>query len=230
VAVGTVALGSGILWLSGKKSVCQLGRDRVLEYQALCRPKIEELLGSDNYDRCCTAMLTAYDEFAPNLPILEDKNNRDVFLRNAPFMLSLYRALLGDFGLGREEALDMVSQITDFKVRENYGNDAVMKFVLSRIAVSSLFKRMFLKVWERQEEPYGWTTELPESDAYIAIDVTRCGLVDWYVDQGVPEIAPIGCDGDFIMAEFMTGLGLERTRTIAAGDHVCDFRYVRMQA
>ena len=88
VAVGTLALGSGILWLNRQESVYQFGQERVLEYQKLCRPKIEELLGAGSYDRCCAAMLTAYDEFAPDLPTLKDRNNRDVFFRNAPFILS----------------------------------------------------------------------------------------------------------------------------------------------
>jgi len=230
VAVGTLALASGIVWLRGKKSVYELGQDKVVEYQKLCRPKIEELLGAENYDRCCAAMSTAYDEFAPRLPILEDSNNRGVFFRNAPFILSLYRTLLGEFALSQNEALDMLSQITGYKVREDYRNDPVMKFIMSRIARSDLFRKMYLSMWERQDEKYGWAAEFPESDAYIAYDITRCGLVDWYTDQGVPEIAPIGCEGDFIMVEFMTGLKLARTKTIADGDDICVFRYVKEQA
>ncbi len=225
--VGTLALASGIAWLSGQKSVYELGQEKVIEYQTLCRPKIEELLGAENYERCCAAMASAYDAFAPRLPVLEDKNNRDVFFRNAPFMLSLYRALLDEFALSQEAALDTLSQITAYKVREDYGNDPAMKFIMSRVARSDLLRKLFVSVWEREDEPYGWATEFPQSDAYIAIDVTRCGLVDWYTDQGVPEIAPIGCEGDFIMAEFMTGLKLLRTKTIAGGDAICDFRYVR---
>ena len=32
------------------------------------------------------------------------------------------------------------------------------------------------------------------------------------------------------MAEFMTGLELVRAKTIADGDDICDFRYVKEQA
>jgi len=229
-AVGTVALATGIVWLRGKKSVYELGQEKVVEYQEMCRPKIEELLGAGNYDRCCAAMSKEYDEFASRLPTLEDSNNRGVFFRNAPFILSLYRTLLGEFALSQDEALDILSQITGYKVREDYGTDPVMKFIMSRVAGSDFFRKMFVGVWERQDEKYGWACEFPESDAYIAINVTRCGLVDWYTDQGVPEIAPIGCEGDFIMAEFMTGLELARTKTIADGDDICVFRYVKTQS
>jgi hypothetical protein len=230
VTVGTLALASGIVWLRGRKSVYELGWEKVVEYQKLCRPKIEELLGAANYDRCCEAMLKEYDKFAPRLPVLEDSNNHGVFFRNAPFILSLYQVLLGEFALSQDEALDILSQITGYKVREDYGNDPMMKFIMSRVAGNDLFRKMFVSVWERQDEKYGWTTEFPESDAYIAIDVTRCGLVDWYTDQGVPEIAKIGCEGDFIMAEFLTGLELARTKTIADGDDICEFRHVKEQA
>lgn len=89
VAVGTAALATGIVWLRGIKSVYELGQEKVVEYQKLCRPKIEELLGAENYDRCCEAMLREYDEFAPRLPILEGENNKSQFYRSAAFMLSL---------------------------------------------------------------------------------------------------------------------------------------------
>ena len=228
VAVGTVALASGIVRLRGKKSPHELGQDRVVEYQKLCRSKIEELLGAENYDRCCAAMLREYDKFAPRLPILEGGKNNGTFFRNAPFILSLYRALLGEFALSQDEALDMLSQITCYKVRKDYENDFVARFVMSRVARSDLFRKMLMSRFEYRDEEYGWASEFPESDAYMAIDMTRCGLADWFGDQGVPEIAPIACEGDFIVAEFMTGLKLVRTKTIAGGDDICDFRYVKV--
>jgi hypothetical protein len=233
VAVGTLALASGIVWLrrAGKKSPYELGQDAVVEYQKLSRPKIEELLGAENYDRCCTDMLTAYDEFAPRLPILDGENNRATFYANAPFMLSLYRTLLGEFAYSQDEALDLLSQITCFKVRKDYEeNRPITRFFMSRVAESEFVRKLTMKRFEWEDEEYGWASEFPESDAYIAVDMTRCGLVKWFREQGVPEIAPIACEGDFVWAEFMTGLELRRTKTLAEGDDVCDFRYVKEQA
>jgi hypothetical protein len=229
--VGTLALASGILWLRREeKGTYELGLDAIDEYQKLSRPKIEELLGAENYDRCCTAMRREYEEFAPRLPAFDGKSNRSNFYANAPFMLSLYRTLLGEFTCGQDEALDMLSQITNFKVRKDFEeNQPITRFFMSRVAKSEFIRKLTLTRFEWEDEEYGWASEFPESDAYIAADVTRCGLVDWYTDQGVPEIAPIACEGDFVWAEFMTGLELKRTKTIAAGDDVCDFRYVRAQ-
>jgi hypothetical protein len=94
---------------------------------------------------------------------------------------SLYRALLGKFALSQDAALDLV--------RENLATDSIKRFILSRVARSELFRRLFVSVWKRQDEPYVWAHEFPEADAYIAIDVTRRGLVDWYADQSVPARA-----------------------------------------
>lgn len=63
-----------------------------------------------------------------------------------------------------------------------------------------------MKKLEYQDKPHGWAVEFPESDAYMAFDMTRCDLADWFNDQGVPEIAPVACEGDYITAEFYTGL------------------------
>ena len=90
LAVGTVALASGVVWLRGKKSAYELGHEKVVEYQRLSCLKIEELLGPENYDRCCAAMLAAYDEFAPSLPAITGQKNRDTFVLRTE-LLALYR-------------------------------------------------------------------------------------------------------------------------------------------
>jgi hypothetical protein len=176
-------------------------------------------------------MLREYGEFAPNLPAIAGGRNIDTFYASAPFMLSLYRTLLGEFALDQEPALDMLSQITNYKVRKDWENRTITRFVMSRAAESEFFRKLVLKGFEWEaDEDYGWAAEFPESDTYIAVDMTRCGLVKWFREQGVPEITPVACEGDFVWAEFMTGLELKRTKTLAEGDSVCDFRYVKEQA
>lgn len=203
-------------------------RDQLIAYQKLSRPKIEELLGAENYDRCCTAMLSEYDKIEPNFPVFVGKKNRSTFNSSAPFMLPLYRALLGEFGLSQDAALDMVGQITNYKVRKDWETRKPTLFVLERAAKSDFYRELFLKGFEWEEgEEYGWAAEFPESDAYIAVNITQCGLARWFTERGVPEIAPIACEGDYVWAEFMTGLELQRTMTIAEGDDICDFRYVK---
>jgi hypothetical protein len=176
-------------------------------------------------------MLREYEEFALRLPIFDGESNRDTFNASAPFMLSLYRTLLGEFAYSQDEALDLLSQITCYKVRKDYEeNQPVTRFFMSRVAESEFIRKLTLARFEWEDEEYGWASEFPESDAYIAVNMTRCGLAKWFKEQGVPEIAPIACEGDFVWEEFMTGLELVRTKTIADGDDICDFRYVKIQA
>jgi len=230
--VGALALGSGFLWLRGpgKKSAYELGQNVIVKYQKLSRPKMEELLGANNYQRCCTAMLSEYGEFADSLPTIKGKRNKATFYANAPFMLALYRTLLDEFTLPQDRALDILNQITCFKVRKDWENRTITRFIMARAAEIEFFRKLTLKGFEwGDEEEYGWAAEFPESDAYIAVNMNRCGLVKWFSQQGVPEIAPIACNGDFVWVEFMTGLELKRTQTLAQGDPICDFRYVKKQ-
>jgi hypothetical protein len=224
VAAGAALVGSHITKLL--KSEEQIHREMLIDYQQLSRPKIDELLGTENYDRCCRAMLIEYDRFAPHLPVFGGGNNRSQLYHSAPFMLSLYRTLLQEFALGQDKALDLLGQITDYKVRRDYANRPIETFFLSRVAESEFIKKLGMKKLEYEDERYGWAVQFPESDATMAFDMTRCGLIDWFKDQGVPEIAPIACQGDYITAEFYSGLELVRTMTIAGGDQLCDFRYV----
>lgn len=229
VLSAALVLGGGFLWFKRRKEKTpyELGRDKILEYQKISSPKIIDLLGAANFDRCCAAMHKAYDGFADKLPALKGNRNISTFYANAPFMLSLYRVLLGEFSLPRNDALSHLSQITNYKVKKDFENRAAMRFLMSRTAESSFFRKLVLKGFEWENEEYGWATEFPQSDAYIAVNVTRCGLVKWFKEQGVPEIAPVACEGDFIWAEYMKGLELRRTKTLARGDELCDFRYVK---
>jgi len=225
--LGAIALGAGL-----GSTGCTRGdphREQVIAYQRLARAKMEALLGSAGYTRCCAAMLAEYDAFADRLPTFEDSKNHDQFYNSAPFMLSLYRALRSDFGHGQAMALDLLSQITAEKVRQDYAhNHAVNRFIYARVAKSTLLRDMGeSKFSQYKDEPYGWAARIPASDAYLAIDFTRCGLVDWFRDQAVPEIAPIACEGDLIVASYYTGLELVRTKTLADGDDHCDFHYVK---
>jgi hypothetical protein len=81
----------------------------------------------------------------------------------------------------------------------------------------------------KKDEKYGWASDFPQSDAYIAFNMTKCGLSDWFRDQGAPEIASIACEGDFIWTKLLTGLEFIRTKTIANGNDVCDFRFLKKQ-
>jgi len=232
-SLGSMVAASGVLPMSCTKKEDEKGiyKKELVQYQVTCRPIIIELLGAENYDRLCEAALKEYDKFSLQLPFLEGENNKSQFYASGPFMLSHYRALLGEFALGQNKALDMLRQITNFKVRKKFENPSLlMKFMFPRVAKYEFLRDLAMKKFTYKDEKYGWATIYPDSDAYIAVDYTKCGLSDWFRDQGAPEIATIACEGDFIWTELLTGLRFIRTKTIANGDGVCDFRFVKTQS
>lgn len=229
-SLGSVFVASGGLAMGCTRKEDEKGihKKEIVQYQKMCRPIIIKLLGIQNYDRLCEAALKEYDEFFLQLPFLEGKNNKSQFYSSGPFMLSHYRALLGEFPLNQNEALDVLRQITNFKVRKKFENQSlVMKFIFPRVAKYEFLRDLAIKKFTYKDEKYGWAAIFPKSDAYIAVDYIKCGLSDWFRDQGAPEIASIACEGDFIWTELLTGLKFIRTKTIANGDGVCDFRFVK---
>ena len=231
VTSGAVTSGLVLAGCSGKEDPIAAHKQEVLQFQKTCRPIIDQQLGAEHYDRFCKATLKEYDGFASRIPVLEDSNNKNLFLANAPFMLSTYRALLGEFNLSQKDALDKLLQISNFKHRQKFENPSlVMKFFAPRVARYEFIKDLFLKKFVfKKDEKYGWASEFPQSDAYIAINFTRCGLTDWFRDQGAPEITPIACEGDYIWTRLLTGLKFIRTKTIGNGDKICDFRFVKIE-
>ena len=171
----------------------------IIQFQKWCKPVISELLGDDNYERFCHAALKEFDKFASQLPEFEDDMNQSLFYSNCPWMLSNYRALRGEFNLNQEDALHKLKQISNFKHTKKFENESeFMKSIYPKIAEDKSLRKETLKRFTiKIDEKYGWATVLPESDAYISVDYTKCGITDWFRDQGVPEIAPIACEGDY---------------------------------
>lgn len=233
VLFASAVAGSGVLPMSCNKNkdAKEMHKNEIIKFQNWCKPVISELLGANNYNRFCEAALREYDSFASQLPSFEDVMNKSLFYANCPWMLSNYRTLLGEFSLNQEEALDKLRQISNFKHRKKFENQSViMKFIYPRIANYDFLRDATLKKFMiKKDEKYGWATVFPKSDAYIAVDYTKCGLTDWFIDQGVPEIAPIACEGDYIQFALWKGLKFERTKTIANGDGVCDMRFIKKE-
>ncbi len=68
---------------------------------------------------------------------------------------------------------------------------------------------------------------LPGCDEYdLGYDYYECGVCKICQDEGCPELAKYMCRLDFVIADIM-GMKLVRTKTLAEGADLCDFRYSR---
>ena len=232
LSFGSMIFTSGTL-LSGcakDKDMRETHKSKIIQFQQWCKPVISDLLGADNYDRFCQAALKEYDNLSPQLPHYEDEMNGNLFYANCPWMLSNYRTLSKEFHLEQKQAWEMLRQISNFKHKKKFENQSViMKFIYPRIAKYEFLRKVTIKKFMiNKDEKYGWAAVVPKSDAYIAVNYIKCGLTDWFRDQGVPEIAPIACEGDYIQFALWKGLKFIRTKTIANGDDICDMRFIKI--
>ncbi|MBW1785357.1 MAG: L-2-amino-thiazoline-4-carboxylic acid hydrolase [Deltaproteobacteria bacterium] len=88
-----------------------------------------------------------------------------------------------------------------------------------------------MKRWAESSKNYkhlpGWVVRYVEGDGEefdYGIDYHQCGCLLYFQSQGVEELAPYLCLGDFPEHKRL-GTGLVRTRTLAMGDGVCNFRF-----
>jgi hypothetical protein len=73
--------------------------------------------------------------------------------------------------------------------------------------------------------PFQRTTYRREGE--VAFDVTVCPLAKYFREQGVPELTRYAaCSQDHHMAKIWE-LTLSRTKTIAEGNELCDFRFLK---
>jgi hypothetical protein len=132
----------------------------------------------------------------------------------APFIQSLIDEL------GREKALAKVRDIVQNMARQSGAQLAVV------MGGNSLahFKDS-LKFWSQDQALE--MEVLEQTDRTLAFNVTRCRYAEMYQELGLAEFGGcLSCDRDFALAEgFNPKLSLTRTKTILAGDEVCNFRY-----
>ena len=84
--------------------------------------------------------------------------------------------------------------------------------------------------WTRKQEyPANWVATFISGegkDFDYGYDYSECALVKYLKAHGASEAAPYVCLNDFIRSRTY-GTGLRRTKTLAQGDDICNFRYTK---
>jgi hypothetical protein len=60
----------------------------------------------------------------------------------------------------------------------------------------------------------------------FGLNYTACGICKLSQQEGCADLAKKMCKFDYVSAEMM-GAKLQRTKTLANGDNMCDFWYVK---
>ncbi|WP_347489075.1 L-2-amino-thiazoline-4-carboxylic acid hydrolase [Desulfoscipio sp. XC116] len=185
-------------------------------------------VGRDCYARFYAASLAELESVMIDLPVYKKSVNA-MFFHAVPFMISQYRALQKQMGFDRERAYAALADIVCDQFRKEVESSGVMKF-LSRNMFR--FPKFIIRLFTKQfdvKEPHGWLFNFPAEDFFMGQNCVQCGALLWLEKQGCPEICRILCATDYISAEYLRGLKFIRTKTLAYGDDMCDFKYYRVE-
>lgn len=92
------------------------------------------------------------------------------------------------------------------------------------------FKSFFVKMWDTMSHKmFGETAGFknvfyPCAKGTFKMDITQCPYNKYLTELGCPEINVLFCDNDVYTYGNLPGLKFTRTKTIGAGDELCDFK------
>jgi hypothetical protein len=154
------------------------------------------------------------------------KNPDSKFLNIAAWYLAYYRAMK-PFGKTAEDVGRMIFQLN--KIESKHYPKQKAEFACN--AFFSEKGRNDLKKWckwtQKKEYPANWIAEyVPGEDENFdfGYNYTHCGVCMYLYAYNARELAPFVCTNDFLKSEKLN-TGLKRTKTIATGDGICNFRF-----
>ena len=92
------------------------------------------------------------------------------------------------------------------------------------------FKMFFLRMWDPMShkmfgEASGFKNVFyPTEKGCFRMDITQCPYNKYLTEQGCPELNILFCENDVHSYGSLPGLKFSRTKTIGAGDELCDFK------
>ena len=92
------------------------------------------------------------------------------------------------------------------------------------------FKKYFLKMWDSMShkmfgENAGFKNIFhPKQKDCFRMDIIQCPYNKYLTEQGCPELNILFCENDVHTYGNLPGLKFSRTKTIGAGDELCDFK------
>jgi hypothetical protein len=190
------------------------------------KPLIEERLGAPSAALFENRVLERYGALNAGAPSFKRAVNNRLFSLGVP-LLAAHRVLLDDFHMEKAAAVSLLEAMVVATMRprvESLAGRALLNVTFRLPIVRDLGLRQAYAA----DEPDGFRfEEVRDPEAAFGFDVHECALVKYCRAQGAPEIVPILCRLDDLMAAQLRGLRLVRKGTIATGAERCDFRYVK---
>ncbi|MBP1747935.1 MAG: hypothetical protein H6Q52_474 [Deltaproteobacteria bacterium] len=184
-------------------------------------------LGAERTKKISRDALANFEELLPGLPDVGGDRNLITYL--IP-VAAWYVALYGSMRQCGKTAEDTGKILYDLDELQFQTTPGPQKKMMSERLFSSKYIEKF-KEWaswtNKREYPANWAADFVEGrgdDFDYGCDYTECAMVKYVTAQKVPELSPYICLADFPGSKAYDS-GLVRTKTIAMGDGVCNFRY-----
>ena len=127
----------------------------------------------------------------------------------------------------KEKDADLAFEVMKKKMAEKSQS---MGSMLSKKCERVWFRKFFLALWgpisrHMFGESSGFCNVFyPKEEGGFRMDITACPYHKYLTELGCPEINILFCENDVYSYGNLPGLKFTRTKTIGAGDEICDFR------
>ena len=196
--------------------------------------KVAKEIVSPNYKSVLVEDITkqAYNELENLLSRLPyvggDKSPFTSLMIQSAETLAFYRSCKS-LGLSEREMGRLI-----YEIAENYAQSiSSLKKWLYRKAIFSKKMKNYWRNWliESQKHlyPENWVGDFVEGDgksSNYGFNFTECGWLKLVDKEGAGDVAPYACLCDYARMRAL-GIGFKRTKTIAAGANLCDFRFIK---
>lgn len=176
-------------------------------------------------ERIAWRMYANFAAIEPYVPQLKAPSAK-MTIKIGPDVVVFYRSLPEE--LSQDDKLELVRLFVDEWMKGQFERP-IARLVFGNRFLHLLYRRLWIFTANWHDEPDGWLYEFIPSDEelFYGMNATRCGLVTFLQKQGLPELAPIICQGDHQAQPYLPeGTTFERTQVLAEGAPYCDFRYI----
>jgi hypothetical protein len=174
-----------------------------------------------------------YDILVPSLPEEPTAGSR-MNVKLAALTISLFQVLL-KAGIERAYAVELVADMT-WGVYKQWGRigrffgrtlpQALMKPIPNDADLPRRVRKDGIVVLNFPFTSPGYIARYVPMKGAAAFDMVRCPVAEVFRSHGAVDLCRASwCDLDYALAE-MTGLRLQRTRTLVEGADRCDFRFI----
>ncbi len=196
------------------------------------RAFLEPELGKERTQQILSSALRRFETLLPNLPDVGGERNWDTqYVPIAAWFVALYEPMQAN-GKTAEDVGKLIYSLRKYEL-DHTPADILAKQGKELFEATSVEKMRAWAAWtQKKEYSANWVATFVAGDAKnfdFGYDYSECAVVKYFIAQGVPELAPYYCLNDFTQSKAL-GSGLKRSKTIAQGDGVCNFRYKQGRA